>query len=474
MAWYNKINPFLKIEEKAPGMEEAMFQPYSLGGQLSNITPSDYISAYGQVGWVFACVSRIASAVAETNWKLYKIKDNKEREEIINHPILSLFDFVNEYHTGMEMMEQTQTFIDLTGEAFWLIIKDRANRPAELWVINPNKIKVVPHSNEYIAGYVYVNGQTQIPLEKSDIIHIKMPNPSNPYRGQSPIASIMSDIEAEKFSSQYNKSFFQNSAEPAGVIQFEGTLTDSQYERLRYQWNQQHQGVSRSHKVAILEGGASWQEKTISQRDMQFKDLRLMNRDVILGAYGMPMHILGISESVNRANAEAAEYTFARWVLKPRLQRIRAKVNEQFVPMFGEKFYFDFDSPVPEDIARNLSVADQGFKSGYITRNEARHLVGLGEVRNGDVFMMPLASMPETVARQKEIQPVETSIDAKQNYKEYRWKGFVEQYENLQEGFRKDISSTLKEQKEEILKNINRKPDDQVIDESKWIESFKE
>lgn len=44
--------------------------------------------------------------------------------------------------------------------------------------------------------------------------------------------------------------------------------------------------------MAILEGGATWQGKTVNQRDMQFKDLRLMNRDVILGAYGMPLHIL--------------------------------------------------------------------------------------------------------------------------------------------------------------------------------------
>jgi HK97 family phage portal protein len=199
----------------------------------------------------------------------------KEREEIISHPVLKLFDFVNEYTTGLEMMEQTQTYIDLVGEAFWLVIKDRIGRPAELWAINPSKMKVVPHSKDYIAGYVYVNGHEKIPLETDEVIHIKLPNPNNPYRGQSPIASIMSDIEAEKFSSQYNKSFFQNSAEPSGVINFEGTLTDSQYERLRYQWNEQHQGVSRSHKVAILEGGATWTGKTVNQRGYAISTIKV-------------------------------------------------------------------------------------------------------------------------------------------------------------------------------------------------------
>ena len=120
MAWYNKINPFLKTEEKAPGLDNSLFQTYAVGGTLSNVTPGDYISAYGQVGWVFACVSRISSAVAETNWRLYKVNEtNKEKEEIINHPVLKLFDFVNEYTTGLEMMEQTQTYIDLVGELLY-------------------------------------------------------------------------------------------------------------------------------------------------------------------------------------------------------------------------------------------------------------------------------------------------------------------------------------------------------------------
>ena len=471
MAWYNKINPFIKTEEKAPGLDNSLFQNYTIGGTLSNVSPSDYVSAYGQVGWVFACVSRIASAVAETNWRLYQINNNKEKEEIISHPVLKLFDFVNEYTTGLEMMEQTQTYIDLVGEAFWLVIKDRIGRPAELWAINPSKMKVVPHSKDYIAGYVYVNGHDKIPLEKDEVIHIKLPNPNNPYRGQSPIASIMSDIEAEKFSSQYNKSFFQNSAEPSGVINFEGTLTDSQYERLRYQWNEQHQGVSRSHKVAILEGGATWTGKTVNQRDMQFQQLRLMNRDVILGAYGMPLHILGISESVNRANAEASEYTFARWVLKPRLHRIRAKLNEQFIPMFGEDLYFDYDSPVPEDVQRNLSVADTGFKSGYITRNEARSLVGLDSVRNGDVFMMPLASVPEAVTRQKALKEMN---DFTTEYKSYRAKSFLDKYDNFQNELENEFEKIYAKQKKEIVANLKDDPNKNPFDEMKWLEVMEE
>tara|TARA_R110002012_G_scaffold45213_1_gene120330 strand:- start:914 stop:3145 length:2232 start_codon:yes stop_codon:yes gene_type:complete len=470
MAWYEKLNPFINTEIKQPSINDSFsYNPYVF--TQGTTSPHEFVNTYGQVGWVFACVSRISSAIAETKWRLYSKKNGNEITEILEHPLLELFDFVNPFHTGLEMMEQTQTYIDLTGEVFWLVLKDAAGQPAEIWVMNPNKIKVIPDQKMYIKGYVYENGNNEIPLSVDDVVHIKLPNPKNPFRGQSPLGSVSSDVEAEKFSSQYNRAFFQNSAEPNGVIQFEGTLTDSQYERLRYQWNSQYRGTSNSHKVAILEGGASWHTNAITQRDMQFKDLRIMNRDVIMGVYGMPKHILGIAEDVNRANAEASEYTFARWVLKPRLERIKAKLNEQFLPLYSDKTLFiDYDTPVPADIDRNLAIADQGFKSGYITRNEARIKVGLEPMEDGDIFMEPLSSQTENVMRNYNKETKTHNQDSR----EIMWKAFVDATTPLENEFTDVIADILQQQEKVIIANINKADykDEDVFDENNWNEKL--
>ena len=470
MAWYEKLNPFINTEIKQPSINDSFsYNPYVF--TQGTTSPHEFVNTYGQVGWVLACVSRISSAIAETKWRLYSKKNGNEITEILEHPLLELFDFVNPFHTGLEMMEQTQTYIDLTGEVFWLVLKDAAGQPAEIWVMNPNKIKVIPDQKMYIKGYVYENGNNEIPLSVDDVVHIKLPNPKNPFRGQSPLGSVSSDVEAEKFSSQYNRAFFQNSAEPNGVIQFEGTLTDSQYERLRYQWNSQYRGTSNSHKVAILEGGASWHTNAITQRDMQFKDLRIMNRDVIMGVYGMPKHILGIAEDVNRANAEASEYTFARWVLKPRLERIKAKLNEQFLPLYSDKTLFiDYDTPVPADIDRNLAIADQGFKSGYITRNEARIKVGLEPMEDGDIFMEPLSSQTENVMRNYNKETKTHNQDSR----EIMWKAFVDATTPLENEFTDVIADILQQQEKVIIANINKADykDEDVFDENNWNEKL--
>ena len=469
MAWYTKLNPFSKTVIKEIGSDNTFNYNPSIFTQGNNGT-ENFINTYGQVGWVFACVSRISSAIAETKWRLYTKGDENKRTEITDHPVLELFDFVNKFHTGLEMMEQTQTFIDLTGEAFWLVIKDKLGQPAEIWVMNPNKVSVVPDRKLYIKGYIYKNGNEEIPLSTEDIVHIKLPNPKNPFRGQSPLGAVSSDIEAEKYSSQYNRTFFQNSAEPSGVIQFEGTLTDSQYERLRYQWNNQYQGTSNAHKVAILEGGASWQGNMITQRDMQFRDLRVMNRDTIMGVYGMPKHILGIAEDVNRANAEASEYTFARWVLKPRLERIKAKLNEQFIPMYNDKnLVLDYDSPIPADKITNLSIADQGFKSGYVSRNEARMKVGLEPIADGDVFMEPLSSVANLMG-QRQVK----NLNVIQDKDETRWKAFIEHQNPLENEFIKTLQTYFKNQQEEVVARVlaNTFKEEDIFEENNWNEKL--
>ena len=470
MSWYTKLNPFSNTGTKQFEADSSFsYSPHIFTGGTTS--PAEYINTYGEVGWVFACVSRIASAVAETKWRLYT-KNGKDLTEIIDHPLLELFDFVNKFHTGLEMMEQTQTYIDLVGEVFWLVIKDQLGTPAEIWILNPNKVKVIPDKKLYIKGYIYKNGKDEIPLSTDDIVHIKLPNPKNPFRGQSPLGSVSADIEAEKYSSQYNRTFFQNSAEPNGVIQFEGTLTDTQYERLRYQWNKQYQGSSNAHKVAILEGGASWQGNMITQRDMQFRELRVMNRDTIMGVYGMPKHILGIAEDVNRANAEASEYTFARWVLKPRLERIKAKLNEQLIPMYAqENLFLDYDTPIPDDVTRNLAVADQGFKAGYITRNEARSKVGLEPTEDGDMFMEPLSSvaqmMGQTQARTTKAQELD------QKSEELRWKAFIEGQTPIENEFVNVLGKYFDEQRNAVIKNIESEiTDENVFDENMWNEKL--
>ena len=231
-------------------------------------------------------------------------------------------------------------------------------------------MKPIPHPTEFISGYEYRVGAAAMSLEKDDVIYTRNPNPLDQYRGIGVVQSMMVDLGAERLAAEWMQNFFRNSAEPGGIIEFPTNLQDADFERLAERWRFQHQGVANAHRVAILERG-TWKDRKITQRDMQFEQLRRFERDQILGAFGMPLPIMGITESVNRANAEAAEVMYARWLVRPRLMRIRSALNEKLLKLYpdGDGLMFDFVDPVPENRLELINEGSVGYEKKILTLN---------------------------------------------------------------------------------------------------------
>lgn len=412
-------------------------------------TLQGYLNAYGEIGWLFAVVSRIAEGVSEGKWRLYSMNPKGERTLIYNHPIINLLDFVNPFQTCQEFIELHQIYMGLTGECFWVINKNKLGEPAEIWIVSPERVSVVPSKTDFVAGYIYQIGSEKIPLTKEEVIHHKLPNPTNPYRGLGPVQALAIDLDSEMYAGKWNRNFFYNSARPDGLIMFEGTLSDEQFTRLKAQWSERHEGVQRAHHVGLLEGGGKYQQIQFNAKDMDFKELRLLNRDNILGAYGMPLSVMGIAENVNKANAEAGEYTFARWLVKPRLDRIKHKLNEQLIPMFksAKNIELDFDEVVPQTLEQKQLLAESGIRSGYMTINEARQLQGLDPLPDdvGNVLLTPLNLIPTSVKSFRKAK----SFSAE--WKETFWRGYVTRAEAYERKMITGLKQMFNNQKSEAM-----------------------
>jgi len=317
------------------------------------------LRTYGSVGTLFAIVNRLANSTASINWHLYRAVQGGEPVEVLNHPAKDLWDKPNPFYSQNDFIETCQQHLDLVGEAWWIISRSSVGfgPPLELWPIRPDKMSPVPHPTEFISGYLYCNGGEPVPFKLEDVICLKSPNPLDPYRGIGPVQSILTDIDAERFSAAWNANFFRNSAEPGGIIQVDKKLSDDEFNEMCLRWKEQHQGVQNAHRVAVLEQ-ATWVDRKYTQRDMQFALLRETNREIIREAFGFPKPLLGTTTDVNRANAEAAEVVFARWCVRPRLEKIKMALNEKLLPLFGTSgkgLYFDYEDPTPQDRAQDTT-----------------------------------------------------------------------------------------------------------------------
>ena len=360
-----------------------------LSGGVGGTNQLAQMQAMTSTSWLFAVVDRIAASAAAIPWQLFRTQASGESLKIDRHPILDLWSAVNPFYTRHEFIETSIQHFELTGEIWILIVRNKGGRPVEMWNIRPDRIRPIPSRNDFVAGYMYSIGQVQIPLERKDVIFIRRPSPIDPYRGIGTVQSMMMDLGSEQMSAQWTRNFFQQGATPGGILQFDEGMSDQDFERLVTRWSEQHQGVANAHRVAVLERG-KWVDRKYSVRDMQMEQLRKLNRDIIFGAFGVPSSVMGVTESVNRANAEAGDVLFGRWILRPRLERIKQAINERLVHLIDKTLTLDYQDPTPENRELHLNIAERGYKGGFLTKNESRALLGYGEAeQGGEDFLSP-------------------------------------------------------------------------------------
>jgi HK97 family phage portal protein len=335
-------------------------------GQQLQGNPTQALNAMGSVGTLFSIVSRISQDVAAAEWCLYRKNTDarrayattpRPRQEITRHPALEVWNRPNPFMTHQAFVEITAQHQELVGEQYWLPgWDDTFPFPTELWPIRPDKMQEVPSPTDFLSGWIY-NGPdgNRVPLEADEVIQLKSPNPMNIYRGMGAVQSILMDIDSTKYSAEWNRNFFINGAQPGGVIEIPTSLSDPEFNQFNARWRESHQGVAAAHRVAMLENGMKWVDVNFTQKDMQFAELRTVSREIIREAFGISKTMLGQTEDVNRATAEAAKAVYAEHIEVPRLDRIKDALNTSFLPLFGplgEGIEFDYISPVPEDHER--------------------------------------------------------------------------------------------------------------------------
>ena len=355
-----------------PGGSGGLVMPGSSSGANVDLT---LIRSYNQNGTVYANVSLLAGAVAAQKWGLYRTtaptsrfttsdQGSDPRPQVAVHAALNVLENPASIlvPSGRRwpiwdrfgLFEISQIYMEATGKSHWVI--DNAERsspiPLGLWPVRPDRMVPVPDRDRYLAGWFYrsPDGRETVPLYPDEVIFNRYPDPEDPYGGSGPIRSVITDIQAADYAAEWNKNYFINSAEPGGVIQVDHEFQENEFDELVSRWRETHRGVARAHRIAVLEAGQTWVANNHSAKDMDFANLRNVARDIIREGLGMHKVMTGVTDDVNRANAQTGEEVFSSWKVAPRLERWRNVLNTQFLPLFGATAVgneFDFQYPTP-------------------------------------------------------------------------------------------------------------------------------
>lgn len=359
-----------------------------------SMSPTGLLERYKKSLYVFACVSKIAEKVAAIPLEMYRvINSSGDVKELTAHPALDLLYKCNPFQTRSEFWEIAIINLKCTGDAFWYKVRNSSGKVVELWNLRPDLMTVVTDPTRFVKQYeLRKNDGTKEVFAPEDIIHLKTPDPLNQHMGMSPLKAALSRVESEENMNAYQRDFFLNSARPDAVIKNPALALDAQQkEDLREGWDRRFRGRGNGSKIAVLDGGLEYQVISLTQKEMDYIESLKFTRDDILVAFKMSKSVLGITEDVNRANAEAGLAIFLGETIKPEIERIVEKLNEELISQdFGPEFFIDFEDPTPKN--REQQRADlTGYTAANIMLiNEARAELGLPPVVGGWSLYMPM------------------------------------------------------------------------------------
>lgn len=320
-------------------------------------------------------------------------------EEITDerHPLVQLLGQANNQINGYELVEQTQQFLELTGNGYWFKENGTQRYPKALHVLFPQFCEVVPNEDGSIGHYNYGRPGTVRTIRPEECVHFKFPNPSDVYYGLAPLAACFDEADISAKLTQFATAFLDYGV-VGGANVFLPNATKDQTEEIRVEYEGLYSGPRKANRTRFWRGRDVRVEYPPQlDKNPILAESENMARNIIAAAFDLPVGLLNMEEK-SLANGKVVAPHWQMLAIKPRCQRMEDKINENLVPDFREALrdptlIVCFDNPVAEDrAALVVEVTTLAGNKPLITQDEAR----------GQLRLPPL-----TPEQREELEPPE-------------------------------------------------------------------
>lgn len=320
---------------------------------------------------VYSAVDLRASALAAIPVRVMDY-GGEHGEEVFAGPAYELLSKVNPHWTLGRLLEAVEVSMCVYGEAFIVVEKNARGVPIELWFAQANKMRVLPHPTQYIAGFLYKDGNRDVKLEPQDVVWIHgIPDPANEFRCLSPLEAARLSVESNLDAMESNRNIFRNGMNPGGIIYpaDQGvSLTKEQRQSIEEQLNLRLKGKDRAHRLAVFSHAMKMETPALSPSDAQFMELLNWTLADVARVYKIPPTKLQDFTRATYNNVSEADKAFYTDCILPEARRIQGALNEQLMPMFGDNLVLEFNfSQIPalqEDQAEVTAQMVQLYKMG--------------------------------------------------------------------------------------------------------------
>lgn len=316
----------------------------------------------------------------------------------------------NQFQTMAEFVAMTQVSLDLDGNAFWLKASDKTGRLVALYVMAPSAVEVVAEDSRRTYKVRKSDG-TSDTYSANAVVHLRSMTLPGALRGLSPIGCAKQTIGVGLAAEQFGAQFFGNGANLSAVITAPGQGTQEAAERLRDQFTKKHGGISNSHAIGVLFGGAQWVPISVKPDEAQFLEARRYTATEIANLFGTPPAWVTDSEGA-KGYVTALYATLRLWYVIGLHSRI-TRIETAFSSLLPRPAYVKFNTNAllrmdPDQRTRFYQAAQLG---EWMTRNEIRAFEDMNPVPGGDDFLHSVQWQENAPEPEPEPEPVPEAPD---------------------------------------------------------------
>jgi HK97 family phage portal protein len=313
-----------------------------------------------------------------------------------DHPLEKLLRRPNPIFDMSDLMELSSQWLDATGNAIWLKVRDGNGNVVELWPASVLSFLIERGADGLPESYRFLPSNALIPA--SDVIHIRRPDiRMSPFFGHGIISDIMDTAKAETAVRLFQSRFFENDATPRAVLRWPpgALMTQDEMDRLRIAWESKYASPNNAGRIGILPDGGEVQLLSAGGKELDFTKSKDELKNAIREAFRVPSVVFGDTEKVNLANADTSYMVFLRDVVDHSLAKHaqafthalasefdapeRSPDTGRFVPR-GE-LIIEHESLLPE--SEDIFMERVNALKQSMTIDEQRTLIGLPPLPDG-------------------------------------------------------------------------------------------
>jgi HK97 family phage portal protein len=279
---------------------------------------------------------------------------------------------------------QLTTSYAMRGNAIGFVVsKDKStNLPTQLMILHPDT--VFPQ---------FKNGQKVFRIGSQfygtdQVVHITGLMMAGAAAGVDVLTAQRVNFDLALKVTQYADGFYGSGGSPSGVISVKGPGDRNKARTVRDGWESGHAGIANAHRPAVLFGGATWTQMSVTPENAQFLGTRAYMREEICGLFSVPLQrIQAIVENAAQGGGKGLDAIDAGYVkhgLLPIYASFEAAWN-RLVPG-GERSwtYFDADAFLRASAEIRATIAQQHRVGGVRTIDEIRAGEGWAPLPNGE------------------------------------------------------------------------------------------